>query len=89
MENNKSRIILSDELICLTEAMAQNVHTAWMNRRLKEGWSYGNQRNDLLKQHPCIVPYDTLPESEKEFDRQTAIETLKFIIEAGFNITKK
>ena len=36
-----------------------------------------------------LVPYDELPESEKEYDRNTAIETLKLIIKLGYKITRK
>ena len=37
-------------------------------------------RSDDLKTHPCLVPYEELPEEEKEYDRKTSIGTLKLII---------
>lgn len=37
---------------------------------------------------PCLVPYENLPESEKEFDRNTAMETLKLIKKLGYTISK-
>lgn len=86
---NTEDILLSDNLIELTEAMAQNVHEVWALGRVKEGWKYGETRNDELKTHPCLVPYEELPESEREYDRQTAIQTLKLIIKLGFEIEKK
>lgn len=46
------------------------------------------RRNDVLKETPCMVPYSDLPESEKEYDRNTAIETLKLIVKLGYKISK-
>ena len=82
-------IQLSDELKGLVEAMAKNVHEVWAQNRIKEGWTYGPVRDDLKKQHPCLVPYDELPDSEKEYDRATSQETLKFILKSGFSISKQ
>jgi ryanodine receptor 2 len=79
-------IILSEDLNELVEAMAKNVHAVWAESRVSQGWSYGPERNDDLKQHPCLVPYDQLPEQEKDYDRDTAISTLKLITKLGFKI---
>jgi ryanodine receptor 2 len=69
-------IILSGELNIL-EAMAKNVHEVWAESRISQGWTYGPERNDVLKHHPCLVPYEELPEVEKAYDRDTAVGTLK------------
>ena len=82
-------IILDEELEKLSEEMAKNVHENWAKARMEEGWSYGPQRDDAKKHHPCLVPYDDLPDSEKEYDRITSRETLKFILSQGFEIKKK
>lgn len=82
-------IELSEELKELTEKLAENVHENWAIGRLKEGWTFGKERNDALKQTPCLVPYNELPESEKEYDRNTAVETVKVILAMGFNIEKQ
>ena len=84
-----SDIELSDELKQLTEQMARNVHDIWAIGRIKDGWTYGPERNDALKKHPCLIDYDELPESEKEYDRNTSIETLKLILKLGWKIDKK
>lgn len=76
-------------LLELTERIAENVHEVWSPARIAAGWSYGKTRNDALKQHPCLVPYNELPESEKEYDRNTAMGTLKLIKKIGFKITKE
>lgn len=80
---------LPQELMDLAEEMAKNVHEVWAARRIADGWTYGEKRDDEKKTHPCLVAYEELPESEKEYDRRTSIETLKFILTQGFEIVKK
>jgi len=80
---------LPAELTPLIEEMAKNVHEVWAQNRIRDGWRYGPVRDDAGKRHPCLVPYDELPESEKEYDRATSQETLKLILSAGFSITRK
>lgn len=83
-----SQVELPQELIGLGEAIAENVHDVWAQGRLSEGWTYGPVRDDTKKQTPCLVPYSDLPEVEKAYDRNTAFETLKFILAKGFKIEK-
>ncbi len=80
---------LPSELIPLTEQMARNVHEVWARTRIGQGWTYGPVRDDERKQHPCLVPYEDLPESEKVYDRNTAMETLRLILKLGFSVSKK
>lgn len=80
---------LPEELKNLAEEMAKNVHDVWSAERMAEGWTYGETRDDVRKTHPCLVPYEELPESEKEYDRRTSVETLKFIHTQGFEIVKR
>lgn len=82
-------VILSEEILKLAEKLANNTHDIWAIGRINEGWKYGTVRDDKLKTTPCLVPYEELPESEKEYDRNTAIETLKLIQKLGFNIVKE
>lgn len=82
-------VVLSKELLPLIEEMAKNVHEVWAQNRMGEGWTYGPERDDTKKTHPCLVPYESLPESEKEYDRATSQETLKLIMKLGFVISKK
>lgn len=83
-----SDVKLPMELEELIEAMSKIVHEVWAETRISQGWTYGKQRNDELRTHPCLIPYENLPESEKEFDRNTSIGTLKLITKLGFKITK-
>ena len=86
---NTNHIVLSDDLIRLTEKLAENTHEVWSAGRMAQGWTYGEQRDDTKKTTPCLVPYSELPESEKEYDRNTALQTLKLIIELGYEIKEK
>jgi len=79
---------LPKELLPLIEEMAKNVHEVWSRNRMNDGWTYGTVRDDANKKHPCLVPYEELPESEKEYDRATSQETLKLILKLGFHISK-
>ena len=83
-----SDVQLPEELNVLIEQMSKNVHEVWAQNRLDQGWTYGEERSDALKTHPCLVPYDELPEVEKAYDRDTALETLKLITKLGFKISK-
>ena len=80
---------LPEELKPLVEQMAKNVHEIWSETRISQGWTYGAARNDAEKKHPCLLPSEQLPEEEKLYDRNTSIETLKFILKAGFEITPR
>ena len=84
-----SAVQLPPEIVELTERLAENAHDIWAAQRLSEGWTYGPQRNDQQKKHPCLVRYDELPDGEKQYDRNAALETLKAIIALGYRIDKR
>ena len=84
-----SLVDLPESLIQLSERIAENVHEVWAKARIDEGWTYGEKRGDIHKKHPCLVPYDELPEEEKEYDRNTAMNTIKMVEKLGFRIEKE
>ena len=81
-----SDIVLPEELLTLTEKIAENVHDVWAVGRIAEGWTYGTVKDLEKKTTPQMVAYNDLPESEKEYDRNTALETLKLIVKLGYSI---
>ena len=83
-----SKVRLSPEIVKLTETLSKNTHEVWAQERIAQGWRFGRTRNDERKEHPCLIPYEELPESEKVFDRDTAMETLKAILALGYRIEK-
>ena len=82
-------IELDSELVELTEKIARNVHDVWARGRIEDGRKYGPVRDDVKKETPCLVPYEMLSEQEKEFDRRTAMESLKLVIKFGYKIEKE
>lgn len=83
-----SHVDLSPNLYDLVERLAQNNHDHWAQRRIEEGWRYGSERDDSEKEHPDLVPYDELPDSEKEYDRKTVIDAIKAIMVLGYEIRR-
>ena len=83
-----SHVKLSDDLLELTELLSENAHDIWAQQRMAEGWTYGPERDDIARKHPDLVPYDDLTTSEQEYDRRTAMETLKAILSLGYRIKK-
>lgn len=81
-----SDVALPDNLMSLAEELAKNVHEVWAKSRMEQGWTFGEDRNDENKKHPCLVPYDELSEEEKDYDRNTSQETLKLIVKLGYSI---
>ena len=84
-----SDISLPEELLALTERIAENVHDVWAAGRIAEGWTYGEKKDAEKKTTPLLIPYDELPESEKEYDRNTAFETPKLIVKMGYRIEQE
>lgn len=83
-----SDIVLPEELLALTERIAENVHDVWAAGRMAEGWKYGPVKDLGRKTTPQMVPYEELPDNEKAYDRNTAMETLKLIVKLGYRIEK-
>jgi len=84
-----SDITLPREISDLAELLSKNTHDIWAVGRINSGWTYGEKRDDENKKTPCLVEYEELPESEKEYDRNTSLETLKLIIKLGYKIVKE
>lgn len=81
-------VVLPHSLNTLKEQIAEHVHDIWAQGRIDDGWTHGETRNDNDKKHPCLVPYENLPDKEKEYDRNTAIGTLQLVMHSGYSIMK-
>ncbi len=86
---NTVNLHLPREIEGLIEYLAANNHEIWAQRRIADGWKYGPQRNDEKKEHPDLVPYEQLPDPEKDYDRATATGIIKTILALGYEIRKK
>jgi hypothetical protein len=83
------KIPLDGDLEELQEAIAENAHDVWAAARIKEGWTYGEERDDVNLKHPDLIPYTALSDSEKEYDRIMAFNTIKLVKKLGFDIVKR
>lgn len=43
-------------------------HECWLSHKKKEGWVYGPHKNEVLKTHPCMVPFDELSKEQRTKD---------------------
>jgi len=84
--DESAAVHLPEFLNPLVERLAEHVHDRWAEGRLREGWRFGPERNDQLKTMSTLVPYADLPEQEKEFDRVTALATLRFLHREGYRL---
>lgn len=73
----------------LTELLARNIHDIWAQRKLADGWRRGCRLDGTRRRHPWLVPYDALPDSVREYDRSTALGTLKTLIALGYGVRKR
>ena len=81
-------VTLSDGFEELREAIAENAHDTWALERQSEGWTWGPKRDDSKLETPDMIPYAQLPESEKQYDRLMAEDTLKLLTALGYKIVK-
>jgi hypothetical protein len=70
------------------ESLAKLEHLRWSADRKLAGWTYGKIRDNELRRHPMLVPYDELPESEKEKDRQT-VRDVPFVLRSAGLIPRR
>lgn len=87
-----SEVELDSDLEDLVEAISENAHDVWAARRISHGYVYGQQTNEDLSHGPLthkdLRPYSELPESEKDLDRDTAMNTLKLAKRLGFKVSR-
>lgn len=70
----------------MIERLAENNHESWAIQRMAEGWTYGPVRDSAKKTHDMLIPYDQLPESEREVDRELARSIIRAMLALGVEI---
>lgn len=57
----------------------RELHESWCDFKYATSWVYGEVKDTERLTHPCLVPYDELPEDQKDKDRVFAaiVNTLK------------
>ena len=43
-------------------------HEQWMAQRQEQGWRFAETRDDTLKHHPMLIPFEALPDFEQKKD---------------------
>ncbi|KAE9543520.1 hypothetical protein AGLY_002320 [Aphis glycines] len=83
---NTNSIVLDNDLNSIVHKFSEHYHDAWANRKLENGWVYGEQFNDVNKSHPRLKPYMMLSEYEKELYKEPVRESLKALLAIGWSI---
>lgn len=61
-------------------------HERWMNSKLKAGWKYAPETNKSMKQHSALIPWEDLPEAEKDKDRDLVRAIPRLLTEIGYTV---
>eukprot|EP00741_Cyanophora_paradoxa_P013511 tig00020693_g13046.t1 len=74
----------------IIEIIGLIIHDVWSKGKIDAGYTYGVNRNDDKAKgpltHKLLVPYDDLVESEKAYDKNMAIQSLRLICGLGYSI---
>lgn len=70
------------------ERYAVAEHDDWMRGKERFGWVYNPERNDKLKHHDCLLPWEKLPEEQREKDRNAARNVVKLANIAGMKVIR-
>jgi hypothetical protein len=69
------------------ELLAQDEHQRWMEQKLNDGWIYGpGEKDETGRRHNCILPWDELPEQQKEKDRAAVSNITAILAHAGYTV---
>ena len=70
------------------ERMAEAEHDGWWEFELLNGWEFDEVRNDYLKKHNCLIPYNKLSETDKDKDRNSVKSYFEILKNAEFQIIR-
>ncbi|XP_037606363.1 ryanodine receptor 3 isoform X5 [Sebastes umbrosus] len=83
-----SQIVLPPHLDNVRDKLAENIHELWGMNKIELGWTYGKVRDDNKRQHPCLVDFGKLPETERNYNVQMSSETLKTLLALGCHVVQ-
>jgi RyR domain len=46
----------------------EELHAMWCAQKVKDGWQYGDKKDEDKKTHPALIQWDQLPEDERMKD---------------------
>ena len=70
------------------EIMAELEHGRWNVERLGNGWRYGKKRDDNKKIHDNIIPWRTLPDNIKQYDRDSVKKFPEILAQTGWEVRR-
>lgn len=58
----------------------EEMHQNWCEFKQARGWVYGEEKDEDKRTHPCLVPYEELPEVQKLKDHlfSAIVHTMNF-----------
>ena len=71
------------------EIMAGNGHKRWCQHRKQDGWVHGPEKDAVKKTNPDLLPWDELPEDEKEMNRRFVCGLPRSLARAGIQIERE
>jgi hypothetical protein len=86
MKKDLPQVVLTGEQV---EKLSRREHQRWMDLKLKQGWKYAPETDKQHKLHKWIIPYEKLPEEEKDKDRVLVKAIPEILAKAGLTIASK
>ncbi|KAK7907584.1 hypothetical protein WMY93_016196 [Mugilogobius chulae] len=83
-----TQVVLPPLLDNVRDKLAENIHELWAMNKIELGWTYGKVRDDNKRQHPCLVDFSKLPETERNYNLQMSSETLKTLLALGCHVAQ-
>ncbi|XP_075893569.1 ryanodine receptor 3 isoform X4 [Nelusetta ayraudi] len=83
-----SQVVLPPHLDNVRDKLAENIHELWGMNKIELGWTFGKIRDDNKRQHPCLVDFAKLPETERNYNLQMSSETLKTLLALGCHVAQ-
>jgi hypothetical protein len=61
------------------DALSSAQHDAWSKDKIDSGWVFGEVKDSEKKTHPCLIPFEELPEFQQKKDKlfQAIVDALK------------
>jgi hypothetical protein len=70
------------------ERLVRMEHERWMREKLDTGWKYAKETVKSKKRHKLLVPWDDLPQEEKEKDYVLVKGIPQILAKAGYTIVR-
>ena len=70
------------------ESLAELEHERWSKEKLDNGWQFGKIKDADHKLHPCLIPWNILPEDEREKDRILVKRIPQILASVGYGVIR-